>query len=56
MDLQAKSAHMAQESQEHIEPSASTYDPPVAPEQPCSKCASERESPIAGQNDPIEVK
>ncbi|KAJ8433829.1 hypothetical protein Cgig2_028146 [Carnegiea gigantea] len=46
--------YIGQLIQEHIEPFTSTYDPPAAPQQPRSKCASERESPIAGWNDPIE--
>ncbi|KAJ8433826.1 hypothetical protein Cgig2_028143 [Carnegiea gigantea] len=47
---------MTQENQERTEPSASTRGPLLAPERPCPKCGSERESPIGGPNDPIEEK
>jgi len=62
IDLQAKSAHSAQENQEHTEPSASTHGPfakpwamglRLTPKLWCLECGSERESPIAGPNEPI---
>ncbi|KAJ8433831.1 LOW QUALITY PROTEIN: hypothetical protein Cgig2_028148 [Carnegiea gigantea] len=53
IELQFKSAHMAPENQVHTKPSASTHCSPLAPEQPCLECDSEREPPIVGETDPI---
>ncbi|KAJ8432427.1 hypothetical protein Cgig2_016057 [Carnegiea gigantea] len=46
---------LARDSQKHTGPAALTPCPPPAPRPPCSKCGREREPPLAGPNDSIEV-
>ncbi|KAJ8436039.1 hypothetical protein Cgig2_017507 [Carnegiea gigantea] len=56
IELQTKSAHMAPKKQAHTEPSTSAHGSPLIPEEPSQECGSVREPPVAGPNDPIEIK
>ncbi|KAJ8436040.1 LOW QUALITY PROTEIN: hypothetical protein Cgig2_017508 [Carnegiea gigantea] len=50
-----ETTHMVKENHTHIEPLASTHGSPPIAEKPCLECDIEREPPIAGPNDPIEL-
>ena len=54
-NLQEEFAGMARENQKHTDPVASTHDSLPAPQPLCSECGRERETQLAGPNDPIEV-
>jgi len=53
--LHEELATMARKNQKCTEPPASTDGPQPVPQPSCSECGREREPPIAGPNDPIEV-
>ncbi|KAJ8434394.1 hypothetical protein Cgig2_014241 [Carnegiea gigantea] len=53
--LHEEFASLARDNQKHTDRAALTPCPPPAPRPPCSECGREREPPLAGPNDPIEV-